>query len=143
MQTRQIARCGLLAMLLACLAGSGWAQVRAPNDSNVHYGGILKQHPKADTPAPTVAAPPTAWPRLDPGAVICTSHADLERRAALMRGEQAGPADCRLVGRPTAITILNRAGPGATEIQVTGGSETGWTDAWLPATAPSGSTASR
>jgi hypothetical protein len=110
----------------------------APRDeSNVNFGGMLAKKPPAAV-LPDVPAPPMAWPRLNPGAVLCRSEDDLVRRAAIMRGEQVGPADCRTIPQPTAIQIVHRAGPGRTEVQINGHSDTGWTDAWLPATPPPG-----
>jgi hypothetical protein len=115
------------------------AQTAPPSDSRVNLGGMLAKKPTAPT-MPDVPAPPSAWPRLDPGAVLCRSEDDLARRAAFMRGEQAGPADCRPISQPTAIQIVHRAGLGRTEVRINGHSDTGWTDAWLPPTPPPGAT---
>jgi len=133
---------GLMTVPLVCASVVASAQTPT-DDSNVHFQGMLDRHSKAAAVAPSVPAPPSAWPRLDPGSVICRSQDDLQRRAALMRGEQAGAADCQAITQPTAIKILERAGPGATEIQITSNSLMGWTDAWLPANPPPGTTASR
>jgi hypothetical protein len=125
---------------LALAAGPALAQNRPaspPSDSNINLGGMLAPKPPKAT-MPDVPAPPSAWPRLDRGAVLCRTEDDLQRRAAAMRGEQTGGFDCRPILQPTAIQILHRAGPGRTEVEVTGRSETGWTDAWLPATPPPG-----
>ena len=121
----------LVAAGLVCLmpVGAGWAQVKwdAP--------GLLVKPPKAGPP--DVKAQPLAWPRLDPGAVLCRSEVDLARLTANRQGGSGGgPADCRIVSQPTAIQIVTRRGPGRTEVQVTGANETGWTDAWLPSRAP-------
>lgn len=124
---------------LCVMAAPALAQVKPPNDSNINFTGMLAKKPKAPT-TPDVPAPPSAWPRLDPGAVLCSTEDDLVRRAALMRGEQAGPADCRSISQPTAIQIVQRAGLGRTEVKLTGRDETGWTDAWLPPTPPPGTT---
>jgi hypothetical protein len=105
----------------------------------VNYGGMLAKKPEQPK-APDVAAPPAAWPRLDTGAVVCRTQADLQRHAAAMLGQATGPADCRLVNQATAISIVGRYGPGQTEVSITGTGETAWTDAWLPATPPPGST---
>jgi hypothetical protein len=91
---------------------------------------------------PDAHAPPVPWPRLDPGAVLCRSEADLLRRAEAMRGEQAGPADCHVINVPAGIQIVQRSGPGRTEVKVSSSNETGWTDAWLPATPPPGANVS-
>jgi len=139
MRISSVARLWLVAAPLCVAAVPALAQVRPPNDSNVNFGGMLAK--KAPAPAvPDVPAPPSAWPRLDPGAVLCRSEDDLQRRAAIMRGEQAGGADCRRITAPTAIQIVQRAGPGATEVKVTARNETGWTDAWLPSAPPPGTT---
>lgn len=121
----------LVTIGLVCLlpAGAGWAQVK------LDAPGLLVKPPKAGPP--DVKVQPLAWPRLDPGAVLCRSQADLERLAANRQGGPGGgPADCRLIAQPTSIQIVARHGPGRTEVQVTGGKETGWTDAWLPSKAP-------
>lgn len=139
MRISSVARLWLLAAPLFVAAVPAMAQIRPPSDSNLNFGGMLaKKTPQATVP--DVPAPPSAWPRLDPGAVLCRSADDLTRRAAIMRGEQAGPADCRPISQPTAIQIVQRAGLGRTEVKLTGRDETGWTDAWLPATPPPGST---
>jgi hypothetical protein len=137
MRISSVARPWLLGALLLAPAVPASAQLHPPNDSNINMGGILAKKP-APVTMPDVPAPPSAWPRLDPGAVLCRSEDDLARRAAMMRGEQQGPADCRPISQPTAIQIVHRAGPGRTEVQITGHTDTDWTDAWLPATPPPG-----
>jgi hypothetical protein len=138
MRTSLVAQLWLLAAPLLVAAVPAAAQLHPPNDSNINLGGILAKKPTPAT-VPDVPAPPSAWPRLAPGAILCRSEDDLMRRAAIMRGEQQGPADCRPMSQPTAIQIVHRAGPGRTEVQITGHTDTGWTDAWLPATPPAGS----
>jgi hypothetical protein len=129
----------LLAAPLLVAAGPAVAQSHPPDDSTINFGGMLAK--KAPTPmAPDVPAPPMTWPVLNRGAVLCRSEDDLLRRAAVLSGEQAGPADCRPITASTAIQILQRAGPGRTEVKLTVRGETGWTDAWLPATPPRGFT---
>ena len=112
---------------------------RADPAPRVNYGGMLAKKPEQQA-APDVAAPPAAWPRLDSGAVVCRTQADLQRHAAAMRGQPVGSADCHLIGRATAIAIVAREGPGQTEVTITGTGETAWTDAWLPASPPPGTT---
>lgn len=112
---------------------------RAEPPPVVNFGGILAKKPEKPT-APDVTAPPLAWPRLDTGAIVCRTQADLERHAAAMRGQDAGPADCRLINRATAISIISRDGPGQTEVSITGTGQTAWTDAWLPANPPTENT---
>jgi len=78
-----------------------------------------------------------AWPRLDPGAVLCKTEADLLRLAAARRGEQVEPPNCQLIRMPTPVTIEKRAGLGRTQVAITEQQGLdGWTDAWLPERAP-------
>jgi hypothetical protein len=96
---------------------------------------------KKAPPPPAQRAPPTVWPRLDPGAVLCRTADDLDRHAANMTARVSGgetvPADCRIIANPTAIQIVSRQGLGRTEVKLNAqDAESGWTDAWLPDRAP-------
>ena len=109
------------------------------------------------TPALVDKAPPkgpeaksrlSAWPRLDPGAILCRTELDLARVAANRNGQgDGGAADCQVIRAATPVTIVQRKGPGRTQVMVTGqpgtghGSGTGWTDVWLPEKPPAGSVA--
>jgi hypothetical protein len=76
---------------------------------------------------------PDVWPRLDQGAVLCKTDADLSALAASRRGEQGQRPNCQLIREPTPIKIVKRAGPGQTEVTLTDQNGTdGWTDAYLP-----------
>ena len=92
---------------------------------------VVEKKPKFDnTPVrPRV----DVWPRLDPGAVLCKSEADLSLLAASRRGEAVDRPNCRLIQAPTAVQIDRRVGPGRTHVLLTGqDGQDGWTDAWLP-----------
>jgi hypothetical protein len=107
-----------------------------PNDSNVSFdaGGLMPKKPKPGLP--DVKAQPLAWPRLDPGAVVCRTEADLDKLGARRRGEQVdGSIDCQIIRAATAISIVQRSGPGRTEVKASdprAAALSGWTDAWLP-----------
>ncbi len=123
----------LLLVTLACFGSAASAQVifNAP--------GLMGA--KKDPGPPPARAPPTVWPRLDPGAVLCRTQDDLNRYAANMTARVSGgetqPADCRLISQPTGIQILSRQGPGSTQVKLTAaGDVTGWTNVWLPDKAP-------
>ena len=97
---------------------------------------ILQQKQKAPAPPPP-RAPTAVWPRLDPGAVFCKTEDDLDRHAANMVARVSGgeqqTADCHAIDRTTGIQIVDREGPGRTEVKLDGSDgETGWTDVWLP-----------
>ena len=101
--------------------------------------GLLGEKKKAQLAPPRAA--PLAWPRLDPGAVFCRTEDDLSRHASNMTARVSGgdteAADCRAIAQPTGIQILNREGPGRTQVKLSAPStEVGWTDAWLPARPP-------
>ena len=89
---------------------------------------------KAPGPPPPRAAT-AVWPRLDPGSVVCQTEDDLDRHAANMVARVSGgemqSANCHAIPQTVGIKIINREGPGRTEVQLAGG-ETGWTDVWLP-----------
>lgn len=128
-------------VLVSLLSGPVLAQSVPvlPDDSHVRLDapGLLPK--KARPGLPDVKAQPQAWPRLDRGAVICRSESDMSRLAARRRGEVVdGQVDCQIVRGPTAIAILQRKGPGMTEVRTSDPSAggTGWTDAWLPDKAP-------
>lgn len=125
------------ALVLSCLvAMPAFAQTAPPDDDShvrLDAPGLLPKKPPPGLP--DVRAQPLAWPRLDRGAVICRSESDLSRLAARRRGESVdGPIDCQIVRAGTGISILQRQGPGMTEVQTNDPSAggTGWTDAWLP-----------
>jgi hypothetical protein len=131
-------RLWLIAACVGCLSVAAAAQTPLSDDSNISFqSGLLIKKPKPGLPE--VKTPPQAWPRLDPGARLCRTEPDLDRLAARRNGEDdGGPINCQMVRDPTAITIIQRRGPGKTEVTYTSGQvgTTGWTDAWLPDKAP-------
>lgn len=108
-----------------------------------HGGG---QSATQATPAlPPLPAEPVVWPRLDPGAILCrTRDALTDEQNRLRDNNPAGLASgCRIVQDVTAIKILERDGPGQTQVALTDGGETGWTNTFLPAEPPAGATVGR
>ena len=109
----------------------------APAVAQVYFdgGGIVEK--KGAKGLPEVKPSPQAWPRLDPGAAFCRSRDDLDRLAAnRARTEGAGRADCQMIRVPTAVTVIQRDGPGHTLVKITDSNASGWTDVWLPEKAP-------
>jgi hypothetical protein len=103
------------------------------SDVSIDAGALAIRKPKPG--APDVKAQPLVWPRLDPGAVLCRTEADLEKLAARRSGEAVnGSIDCQIIRAATAIAIVQRKGPGRVEVKASDVS--GWTDAWLPDKAP-------
>jgi hypothetical protein len=112
----------------------------APPDSNSNIkflSSIMPKKPKAGLP--DVKPQPMAWPRLDPGAVLCRTEDDLAHLTMRRNGEAVdGPIDCQMIRNATAISIVQRQGPGRTEVKINAAQadDTGWTDVWLPDKAP-------
>jgi len=138
---RLLARTAVAGVLV--VATGALAQQPPPSDSNVKFNapGFLPKKPQPV--APEVRGPLQAWPRLDPGAALCRTEDDLDRLAARHRGDPVeGPIGCRIMRAATPITVVQRKGPGRTEVRTNnpdaGGS--GWTDVWLPERAPPGTT---
>ena len=78
---------------------------------------VIWDIPKIVVPKPkfddsTIKPRADAWPRLDPGAVLCKTEADLQRLAASRRGEPGERPNCQLIRSPTPIQVERRAGPG-------------------------------
>ena len=127
----------------ACLAALALAAPAAaqPSDSNISFAPNALMLKKPAAGLPDVKAQPQAWPRLDPGAMFCRSEADLDKLGARRRGERVeGSIDCQVVRTATAISIVQRSGPGRTEIKISGSETSGWTDAWLPDKGNAGAT---
>src|SRR5271154_1862582 len=93
-------------MIVACLGGFAAPASAQPVDSNIFSRGGGPTVRKPRPALPEVKAQPLAWPRLDPGAVLCRSEADLIRLAQRRSGEVAdGPVDCQVVRVAIGITI--------------------------------------
>ena len=146
---------GIRPALVAAIAlawvppSAAWAQSsgQSANQSGSHVLGTFGDDPTlrrgggrggrgAPPPpaAPALRRPQEVWPRLDAGAVLCRSRDELVARARMEadQGIAAMPQGCRLVRNVTAITIVDRVPPGATQVKVRDNGETGWTDAFLP-----------
>ncbi|HBK05071.1 MAG TPA: hypothetical protein DDZ81_04320 [Acetobacteraceae bacterium] len=133
-----IAAC-LGALVLASPAVAQAPVQAPPDDSNVSFDSAFVVKKKTKDGLPEVKAQPLVWPRLDAGAVLCRSEDDLNRLAARRTGQTVnGSIDCKIIRLATPIRIVDRKGPGHTEVATTdpaaGGP--GWTDAWLPTKAP-------
>ena len=135
----------LIGACLGILAIAGPAEAEVPSNVTLDAPGLLIKKPKPGLP--DVKAQPLAWPRLDPGAVLCRTPEDLQRLSARRRGESVdGPVDCQIIRAATAISIIQRNGPGMAEVKATDpriADITGWTDAWLPEKGPSRASAAR
>jgi hypothetical protein len=73
--------------------------------------------------------------RLDPGALLCHTEAELKQHQAVIMARLEGrtadePAGCHIVGHITAVAIVEHDGQAVTEVQLAGDEPAvGWTDA--------------
>jgi hypothetical protein len=137
---------GLLLLSQACVLP---ALAQSSTSATIGGGDAFQPPPPPRPPpgrAPTTRpqqaprAPTEAWPRLDPGAMLCRSEDALKAyqeavATASADAPAALPADCSRVLQRMPISIVQRDGPSRVEVKSSSG--TGWTDAWLPATPPS------
>ena len=126
-------------LIAVCVGSLVFDSESRAEDSNISFNapGLSIRKPKPGPP--DVKVQPLAWPRLDPGSVLCQSEADLNRLGLRRAGETVdGPIDCQIMRAATGIAILQRKGPGKTEVKTSDPKvpATGWTDAWLPEKAP-------
>jgi hypothetical protein len=76
--------------------------------------------------------------RLDVGALLCGTEAELrQHQAAIMAriagGEAPEPTGCKVVSQMVAVSVVDRHGPARTEVRQTGeNGEVGWTDVGIP-----------
>ncbi|MEJ1977787.1 MAG: hypothetical protein WDN49_18445 [Acetobacteraceae bacterium] len=76
--------------------------------------------------------------------MFCKSAEDLQQRAlaisAAIQGQNGGARmtpGCTMLQARTPVDVLDRSNFGRTQVRVRATGETGWTDVWLPAQAPS------
>jgi hypothetical protein len=141
--------CRLPIALLLLLGGvmSANAQMGGGLMGGGHGGRQRNQQnaPQQPPAPPSPAAIPIPWPRLDSGAILCKSRDDLisfQTRAAGSSDSVTGSLpDCLINQTRTAIKILDRDGPSRSQVISTDSTkQTGWTNAYLPATPPAGVT---
>lgn len=144
--TRAVPAFAVLACLaLLCVAAPASAQFATDSGtggqslggrSGHHGGGRRQRGSRAATPA-VATLPPVhdPWPRLDAGALLCRTQADLQQHQAaivarISGGHSAEPSGCWVVRAMTAVTVVERDGPARTEVRLPGSSEQqlGWTD---------------
>ena len=128
--------CGMAAATGATAQSRGRGR-DAPRASSGQDDGL------APNVAPRVSTlPPTrgiAGPRIEPGAVLCSSEQNLQRRSEISRRIADGDADagdplsgCRLLSQERGVEVLSRHGMGRIQVKVKPSGEVGWTDAYLP-----------
>ncbi len=92
----------------------------------------------APAAAPTSILKAAPRQRLDPGALVCRSEAELKQHQSAVAARLDGrdlpePSGCRLIGTMTAVNVVERHGLAATQVRLPGPPEqTMWTDAAIP-----------
>jgi hypothetical protein len=141
---------GLAAAILAggvLMGGQAGAQnlpsgANGPASEPAPYSRINPDAATPNRPPPVSTLVPTrgvSGPRLEVGAVVCRTQADLQHRAQVQSQIANGNPDpgdpmvgCRLMNQVRGVEILSRAGLGRVEVKLKPSGETGWTDAYLP-----------
>jgi hypothetical protein len=119
-------------LVIVLLAGVALPQAVS---AQVTYEGFGKR-PHSAAPAAKGPLPkPEPRQRLDAGALLCRTEADLQQHetainARLDGQEAAEPAGCRPVRNMTPVTVIDRHGPARTQVKLLGASpeQSGWTD---------------
>lgn len=118
-----------------------------------HRGGGRHQQASSGGPAIPISLPkpvPEPRQRLDVGALLCETEAELRQHQAAIMARIAGkdapePVGCRVVGAMVAVSVLGQDGPARTQVQLrgkpapagqapagqapVGQAQVGWTDA--------------
>ncbi len=92
-------------------------------------------------PPPVSTLPPTrgiSGPKLQPGAVVCRTELDLERRGEVNRRridnvpDPGNPLEnCRMMTQERGVEVVEKHGLGRTEVKLKPTGEVGWTDTFL------------
>ncbi len=123
------------AQALGGFSGPGNAGAPGGSSGFGHHGN----HSASSSSAPSEMPPlkPIVEPRqrLDPGALLCHTEAQLKQHQAAILARLAGrtapePAGCHIVGQTTAVAVVEHDGQAVTEVQLAGDEPAiGWTDA--------------
>jgi hypothetical protein len=103
-----------------------------------HHRGGHHQQDSGTAPATRISLPklvPDPRQRLDVGALLCDTEAELRQHQTAIMARIAGkyapePSGCRVVGEMVAVSVLGQDGPARTQVQLRGKQvQSGWTDA--------------
>ena len=106
-----------------------------------HHGRRNRQQDAGPTPHGRISVPkllPDPPQRLDVGAFMCGTEAELRQHQAAIMARIAGgdapePAGCRVIEQMVAVSVVDRHGPARTEVRMHGeAGEVGWTDVRIP-----------
>jgi len=138
----------ILTVVAGLMAMPAGARAQTPGDSSGQpesesgfsgpHGHHGAQHDESGPshhalPMPTLKRDP--WQRLDAGALVCPTEAQLRQHQAAMMARAQGneapePRGCKLIKSMVPVSVLDRDGPARTEIQMHDASaDTAWTDA--------------
>jgi hypothetical protein len=113
-----------------------------PMGGSMGHHGHRNRSQDAGTSSPTRISVPKLprdpSQRLDVGALICGTEAELRQHQAVIMARIAGgdapePTGCRVVSQMVAVSVVDRDGPARTEVRLPGETaEVGWTDVSIP-----------
>ena len=126
---------GLLVLALL-LPGAAHAQLFGGSGRGAGRHENLRQDGAPPRPpAERLTPKPPPRQRLDAGALLCRSEAELAQHQATVEArldgqDAAEPVGCRPIRTMMPVTVLDRHGPARTQVHLAGPPEqTGWTDA--------------
>ena len=119
------------------LATGAMAQGRPAPRTHINDQDTLP--PSVPPPIPSIGPlRGISGPRLEPGAVLCGSEADLQHRAQVNSRRVDGVPDpgdpligCRLLNQERGVEVLSRPSLGTVEVKLKPTGEVAWTDAYL------------
>jgi hypothetical protein len=143
---RTIALTASLLLALALTIPLALAQSIPGSSRGGHRGRRQQNHTAVQQPPP-IKPDPQPWPRLDPGAVVCRSSADLVRYQTELGDPAstpvAAPSGCQIIQHTVGVKIIGHDGPSRTNITISDSpSITGWTNVFFPANPPPGTVVS-
>jgi hypothetical protein len=143
---RTIALTASLLLALALTIPPALAQIIPGSSRGGHRGRRQQNHSAVQQP-PQIKPDPQPWPRLDPGAVVCRSSADLVRYQTELGGAASTPvpvpSGCQIIQHTVGVKIIGHDGPSRTNVTISGSRlTTGWTNVFFPANPPSGTVVS-
>ena len=131
----------LVAAILATGASGASAQGRGRSSAAPRSAiGNADDLPPSTPPAVSTLAPNRGitGPRLQPGAVLCRTETDLQRRTDVVRRRIDNEPDagnplenCHFIAQEIGVEIVASHGLGRTQIKVKPTGEIGWTDAYV------------
>lgn len=136
-----------LVLGIALIAAPALAQSIPGLSHGGGHRGRRQQNQTAVQQPPPIKPDPQPWPRLDPGAVVCGSSADLVTYQTELGDDAvtavAVPSSCKIIQHTVGVKIIGHDGPSRTNVSIANAvPASGWTNVFFPANPPPGTVVS-